>query len=202
MLTQNQQAGVLCPMNLVELAQRIKARRLERRMTLDQLAAKSRLTRSMLSKVENFRVTPSLQALSRIAQCLRIPLSELLEGLDEKGPQLAIIRKNERRAVERDRPNSRIVYHDLAYKRSDKVMAPFILNVPPGEPRKECLAHEGEEFLMVLNGQVTFQYGEQMIAMKAGDCAYFDASVDHRLLNPNDRAAEVLCVLSGGTEVD
>jgi transcriptional regulator with XRE-family HTH domain len=189
-------------MNLVELAQRIKARRLERKMTLDQLAARSKLTRSMLSKVENFRVTPSLQALSRIAHCLRIPLAELLEGLDEKGPQLAVIRKEERRAVERDRPGSKIVYHDLAYKRSDKVMAPFVLSVPPGEPRKECLAHEGEEFLMVLKGEVAFEYGDQMIHLKAGDSAYFEASVEHRLLNPNRHPAEVLCVLSGGGEVD
>jgi len=130
-------------MNLVELAQRIKARRIERMMTLNQMAQRSRLTRSMLSKVQNFRVTPSLEALSRIAQCLRIPLSELLDGLDEKQPQLAHIRKHERLEVERDRPVSKIVYHDLAHKRSDKIMAPIALQVPPGEPRKERLAHEG-----------------------------------------------------------
>ena len=187
-------------MNLVELAQRIKARRIDRKMTLDQMAQRSKLTRSMLSKVENFRVTPSLQALSRIAQCLRIPLSDLLGGLDEKKPQMAIVRKKERQPVERDRPISKIVYHDLAHKRSDKVMAPFVLQVPPGEPRKESLAHEGEEFLMVLSGSVSFQYDGQLHELKAGDCAYFDAAVKHRLLNPNHKTAEVLCVLSGGLD--
>ncbi len=61
---------IACPalnMNLVELAQRIKARRLDRRLTIEDVAAQAGLTRSWLSKVENFRVTPSLPALGKIA---------------------------------------------------------------------------------------------------------------------------------------
>ena len=164
-------------MNLVELAQRIKNRRLKQKVTLEQLAKRADLTRSMLSKVENFRVTPSLEALARIAKGLDVSISELLDGLDKNTPQIVIVRRDERKVVERDRPTSRIVYHDLAHKRHDRAMTPLLLEVPSGIARKELLPHEGEEFLMVVEGSVDLEYDDQQHHLKVGDCAYFDANV-------------------------
>ena len=76
-------------------------------------------------------------------------------------------------------------------------MEPLLLTVPGGTARREALAHEGEEFLMVLSGSVDLDYGTQSERLKAGDCAYFDAHVEHRLINPNKRPARVLCVFGG-----
>ena len=45
-------------MNLVQLAQRIRSVRTDRQLTLEQLAERTGLTKSVLSKFENFRVTP------------------------------------------------------------------------------------------------------------------------------------------------
>lgn len=88
-------------MNLLELAQRIRSKRLQKRLTLAQLAQMADQPESWLSKVENFRLTPSLTALSRIAEALDTTVSQLLEGLDER-PNLSIIRKEEGVIVERD----------------------------------------------------------------------------------------------------
>ncbi len=180
-------------MNLVELAQRIRQFRVQRNLTLEEVAQGSGLTRSWLSKVENFRVTPSLPALGRIAQSLGVSIATLVEGLDQK-PKLVCVRSDDRLLVERDRPNSTIVYESLAHQRSRRAMDPFVLTVPPGVARKEALAHEGEEFLMVLSGKVDFEYGEQHLKLKNGDCLYFDAEEKHRLINPYKREAKVLCV--------
>src|SRR5690625_7040693 len=82
-------------MNLVFLAQRIREIRKKRILTLEQLAERSQLTQSVLSKVENSRVTPSLSALSRIAAALGVTLSELVEGIDEERP-MTVMRHGER----------------------------------------------------------------------------------------------------------
>ena len=82
-------------MNLVELAQRIKQLRVQQNLTLEEVAQGSGLTRSWLSKVENFRVTPSLPALGRIAQSLGVSVATLVEGLDLK-PKLVCVRADER----------------------------------------------------------------------------------------------------------
>jgi transcriptional regulator with XRE-family HTH domain len=149
-------------MNLVELAQRIKAQRLEKKLTLEEWASRVDLKCRTLSKIENFRVTPSLPALGRIAKSLGTTVSKLVSGLDERQPRFVVVRKNEGKRVERDRPSSKIKYTDLAFKRGNKLMAPFLLDVPPGLARKEALPHEGEEFLMVTEGQVRLEYGDDV----------------------------------------
>lgn len=183
-------------MNLVFLAQRIREIRKKRGLTLEQLAERTQLTQSVLSKVENFRVTPSLAALGRISEALGVSLSELVSGIDERR-RLIIVPKGERETVERDRPRSDIVYRSLARSRSAKLMEPLLLEVPPGEPRKEALPHEGEEFIMVVKGVVELEYGKERHRLKTGDCAYLDATERHRLVNPGRAAAEVLCVFAG-----
>jgi len=92
-------------MNLVALAQRIGRMRKERELTLQQVAELSGLTRSMLSKIENFRITLSL---ARIAAALGATTAELLEGLDDK-PKVVVLRKSERMLMQRDYPQSSLV---------------------------------------------------------------------------------------------
>ena len=117
--------------NLVELAQRIKQKRLEQRLTIEQLAASTGLTRSWLSKVENFRVTPSLPALFKIANNLGLTLAELVEGI-EQTPGLCIVRRGEGKQVDRDpSTTNNVVYESLAHDRTARAMEPFLLSIPP-----------------------------------------------------------------------
>jgi transcriptional regulator with XRE-family HTH domain len=179
-------------MNLVELAQRLKTLRLEKRLTLEEVADRTGLTRSWLSKVENFRVTPSLPALGQISRALGIPIDELVRGLDER-PEMVVVRQNERKRIERDH-NTQTTYDSLAYKRVNRRMDPFILTVPPGDVDRDALPHEGEEFLLVLSGQVDFEYNGELYRLENGDSLYFDANVKHRLRNGYKKPAQVLCV--------
>lgn len=183
-------------MNLVELAQRIKSRRLDKRLTLEEVASRTGLTRSWLSKVENFRVTPSLPALGQIAVALETPIAELVGGLEQR-PRLVVVRRDERQAIQRDKPRSHIHYESLAFKRPDRKMDPFMLTVPPDETRRPAMPHEGEEFLLVVAGRVDFEYDGELYKLAAGDSLYFDASAKHRLINGYKKPAEVLCVFFG-----
>ncbi|HWL09433.1 MAG TPA: XRE family transcriptional regulator [Planctomicrobium sp.] len=180
-------------MNLVELAQRIRNLRLDKRMTLEQVASRTGLTRSWLSKVENFRVTPSLSALGEIAAALNVSIAHLVEGLDEK-PEMVLIRKEDRKPVERDKDRSRILYESLAYKRVDRAMDPFLLTIPAEDSSREPMSHEGEEFLMVISGNVDMRFGNETYQLNAGDCMYFDGRTRHCLINPYAGPAQVLCV--------
>ncbi len=181
-------------MNLVELAERIRALRIDQRLTLEEVASRTGLTRSWLSKVENFRVTPSLPALAEIARALGVTTSKLVEGLDEK-PALTIVRSDERKVVQRDQsPENTAVYQSLAHRRKSRSMDPFLITIPPGVAREEAMAHIGEEFLLVESGRVDFEYDGQRFDLEAGDSLYFDASVPHRLINAYQSEAVVLCV--------
>jgi transcriptional regulator with XRE-family HTH domain len=181
-------------MNLVELAQRIRNHRLDRRLTLEEVAVRSGLTRSWLSKVENFRITPSLPALGQIASALSVTVAELVEGLDEK-PKLIKVRKAERKVVERNRSSTNTtIYESLAHKRPNRAMDPFLLTVPAGVARDEALSHGGEEFLIVQQGAINFEFDGEVHSLRNGDSLYFDSHVPHRIINPHKRDAIVMCV--------
>jgi len=180
-------------MNLVELASRIKSARLSRGFTLDRVAEISGLGKGLLSKVENFRVMPSLPTLAKVCEALGLKMSDLLDGLDAK-PRLAIIHKNERKEVERDRDQSNISYFSLAHKRPDRRMDPFELTIPANGGRAQAMLHEGEEFLVVLRGRIKFEFDGKVHALVAGDSAYFDAETPHRVFNDSAHEARILCV--------
>ncbi|QDT17013.1 helix-turn-helix domain-containing protein [Alienimonas californiensis] len=186
-------------MNLVELAQRIRSRRLDRRLTLEEVASRTGQTRSWLSKVENFRITPSLPALAEIAAALDVPLSELFDGLEER-PALVVVRQDERKRIDRDQAEGNAsVYESLAHKRAARSMDPFLVTLPPGTAQEEALPHPGEEFLFVQTGTVRFEYDGETFQLSAGDSLYFDANHPHRIVNPSKDQAVVLCVFNTKT---
>jgi len=181
-------------MNLVELAQRIRNQRLDKRLTLDDVAAKSGLTKSWLSKVENFRITPSLPALAQIASALDVTVAALVAGLDER-PSLVKVGKDERKVIERDKSKTNTtVYESLAHRRPNRSMDPFLLTVPAGVARNEPLTHDGEEFLFVQQGAIEFEFDGTVHPLRKGDSLYFDSHIPHRIINPHKREAIVLCV--------
>ena len=85
-----------------------------------------------MSKVENFRVTPSLPTLVKIAAALDMPMEKLFEGLDDK-TEVSILRKGDFKQVERDAGESTIQYYDLAHKRPNRGMDPFELIIPSSQ---------------------------------------------------------------------
>ena len=180
-------------MNLVELAQRIRAARIAKGLTLDQVSESSGLGKGLLSKVENFRVTPTLPTLAKLCETLGVKLSELVDGLDKK-PKLCVVRRRQRKTIERDGGVSNIVYQSLAHGRASRAMDPFELVVPPRGGRRQAMPHEGEEFLIVLKGRVEFEFDGEVQSLAEGDSLYFDAETDHRLFNVTDKEARVLCV--------
>lgn len=182
-------------MNLTALAQRIRATRLERGLTLEEVAAQAGLTRGWLSKVENFRVTPSLPALDAICQAMAVPLAELFEGLDEH-PPVVILRKQERPQIRRDSPLSELVYEPLAEARPARNMDPFVITVPPTDTRPP-LTHAGEEFVYLLEGAMTLEYGEESHILAPGDTAYFNGETPHRFVCKSTQPARALVVYHG-----
>ena len=73
-------------------------------------------------------------------------------------------------------------------------MSPFVVR-PTGsvadDPHPE---HPGQEFVFVHAGRVELDYGDQTITLGAGDCAYFDASVSHKIRAAGAKPAAVVVV--------
>jgi quercetin dioxygenase-like cupin family protein len=63
-----------------------------------------------------------------------------------------------------------------------KRMQPFLFTARRGEVKEHALSHAGEEFVMVLEGEIRFRVGPTDYHMRPGDSLYFDAREPHGML--------------------
>ena len=75
-------------------------------------------------------------------------------------------------------------------------MEPFLLTVNERAPEETLYSHEGEEFLLILEGSAEILLDNERYTLNAGDAVYLDSSVKHRLLLKENRPIQVLAVVT------
>jgi len=182
------------------ISKNIQTLRKKAKMTLEQLAHQTGLTRSYLSKIERSKKAPPYSTISKIAAALGVDaafiLSEDLVNLGDT--RLSFTRSTERKAIERMGSLSedslyRYTYEAIAFDKPGKNMEPFILE--PAFNQEVMFQHEGEEFIFVLEGKHEFIYDGQKYIMGKGDSVYFDAAAPHSGRSLGKRKAKILLVM-------
>lgn len=181
----------------LDLGRRVRDLRKERNWTLEQAARQAGLARSTLSKIENGQMSPTYDALKKLAVGLEITVPQLFTPpqQDKVNGRMVVTRSGEGQS------HATATYeHDLlAETLTRKKMLPYRARV-----RARCMEefdgwvrHDGEEFLFVLTGVVTL-YTEfyEPIEMKRGDSAYYDATMGHNVISVSPEDATILWVTS------
>jgi transcriptional regulator with XRE-family HTH domain len=163
--------------NESEIGRRIKASRINKRFTLEQLAKQTGFTKGYLSRIEKSEKSPPLSTLGIIARVLGITISFLV-GEEEQQTSFGIVKKGERPLVVRGNALD-YSYEAVAHTFPNKKMEPFILTLPLKPKKKTIHQHEGEELLFVLEGAMKFLLGNREYSLEEGDCIYFDSSLPH-----------------------
>jgi transcriptional regulator with XRE-family HTH domain len=168
---------------LAEVGARLKRLRERRDMTLTALAAKTGISKSTLSRLENGQRKPSLELLLPLAETYHLPLDELVGAPPVGDPRI--------RTSPRTR-NGRLVY-PLTQQAS--AIAVWKVVIPPERERK-LRTHAGYEWLYVLTGEMRLILGEHDITMQPGEVAEFDTRVPHWFGPIADEPVEILSVHS------
>jgi transcriptional regulator with XRE-family HTH domain len=161
-----------------DIGKRVRSLRLQRGLNLQELASLTNLSKSLLSKIENGKVSSPVSTLFVIAKALNTKITYFFSDRDEN-PPIILVRKNERKQFHRVGARFGYTYEALGYKRKEKLMEPFILYVDKDSPKNISFSHPGEELLFMLDGTSEFTYGDQKLIVRKGDCVYFDANVPH-----------------------
>ena len=75
-------------------------------------------------------------------------------------------------------------------------MEPFIIDIQPSEEKNFKLsAHEGEEFIYVMEGEIVINYGKETYVLKAGDSIFYDSIVEHHVHGSSGKSAKILAVV-------
>ena len=169
-------------MNLLELSQTIRRLRLERRLTVEQLAQRSSFSKGFISQVENFRISPSLKALNRIAEALGVELKNLFEH-SGKSAEYSFGTISEGMELQRDNSSEYgMRYLALAGGLSGRKLDPFVVEYRKTASPRDFLAHETEEFFVLMSGEVNFYvYDNNTVRrLTPGETVYLKANVPHR----------------------
>ncbi|NDC54785.1 MAG: XRE family transcriptional regulator [Planctomycetia bacterium] len=176
--------------NLSDLGHRARAARLARRMTLDDVVSRANFTVSWLSKLENGLLTPSLDGLVKLAEVLECGVDDLVAGLAVP-PRYVAVKDGEGRVepADRRRRNGVTVEHRADAWR-DRAMHPVVLQISGPGTRHGPDCHQGERFLLVLDGSLKLEYGDDLLLLAKGDSVYLDAATAHTLM-PATRGSTV-----------
>lgn len=182
-----------------DLGTRVRNLRRRKGWTLDSAAKATGLARSTISKIENDQMSPTYDALIKLAQGFAVDISALF---DPQVPAAANHGGSGRRSITRVGQGQSLttpVYQHLLLCNdlSNKQMTPFRSTVTARrfEDFADWDRHEGEEWLYVLQGAVQlFTEFYEPERLGPGDCAYLDSRMGHRVISVSAEDAVLLWV--------
>ena len=182
----------------LRLGVKIRKLRQERRLTLQDLADLTSLSKPLLSQIENDQVTPPLATLLKIAKGLRVGLHFFFE--DEGDRRKYVLTRGEEGVSSQRRPKSDAAqgyrYRSLAPGIRQKHIEPFLVEFELKEWDNSCFYnHEGEEFLYILAGELEFHYGDEVMRLLPGDSIFYDSAIPHGYLSIGEIRAQAVAVL-------
>jgi len=184
----------------------LKSLRLERGWTLADVARKTKVPVSTLSKVENGKTELTMDRLLCISVALEVNIADLLRSPARK----PAARDRARRSITRLGEGNVVAssYGDYCYHAQDlleKRSAPLIATIRARtlEEFGEYHSHEGEEFLFVLEGELSLHTDTYVpVRLKKGESIYFDSETRHAYVCASEEPCRILLIcIPGGRGV-
>ena len=158
------------------VGQRLRQLRTKRGASLADVSAAAGISVGFLSAIERSQMSASVGTLRRLARYYR---TNILDFFDPTESNTRLVRPAKRKVLDAG-PGVRMEL--LAW--GNTVMEPHLFRVAPQAGSGESYAHEGEEFLFVLRGELQIALADQEYHLKRGDSFYFESATPHRWRNP------------------
>lgn len=160
--------------------------RSKRRLSLAQVAREVGISVGFLSALERSLMSGSVGTLRKLARFYK---TNILEFFDADGTASRRIRPSQRKVLE---AGEGVRMELLAW--GNTVMEPHLFRIAPQAGSGESYAHEGEEFIYVLQGELEIMLAGDKFELKPGDSFYFESATPHHWKNPGRRETCVLWV--------
>ena len=153
-------------------------------LSLADLARRAALAEAALRDFEDGRAVPAVGELLNIANALGVSIGHFFQTrIPDK--RVEVVRAAERWTVKaRSEAGGALNYRyqSLSHGLTEKLMQPFIVEVPPGQDSAlNRSQHEGEEFLFILAGVLEVEIGGERHRLEPGDAIYYDSRQPHTL---------------------
>src|SRR6201994_1474589 len=180
---------------LIQISNRIKDRRREKNITVQELATLANVSKGLISQIENSRTIPSLIVLIDIIKALNIDLNDFFKDIHTKNGHSPILikRKDEYEHFEKEHASGfhyqRILTRFIDHSTVDIV----ILELEPNATRP-LVETDAFEYKYILSGEIEYQFKDENIHLKQGDSMLFDGRIPHTPVNLGHTTASMLVV--------
>ncbi len=167
---------------LEQVGPRLKGLRTQRGMTLTGVSASTGISKSTLSRLETGQRRPTLELLLALSHVYRVPLDDLVGAPEQGDPRLRL---------KPGRVKGRTV---IPLTRQPEGVQAWKIIIPISNATPEPRAHDGDEWIYVLSGQMRFILGDQDLVLGPGEVAAFDTTVPHWFGSTGEASAEILSI--------
>jgi transcriptional regulator with XRE-family HTH domain len=178
----------------LQVGARLKHARLLEGIRIRELAERVGCAESMISKIENGKVAPSLVMLQRLVEALNRDLSSFF-GSDINSPGL-VQRQGERTVTQTDaiRGGSGVSYERLVPLAAGYLLEGNIHRIEPGGEKVDQITHQGETVGYVIEGEVELTIENTIYKLNTGDSFFFKNHLTNRYRNPSKSLTRVIWV--------
>ncbi|MBQ3876877.1 MAG: helix-turn-helix transcriptional regulator [Prevotella sp.] len=182
------------------VGKKIKGLRESKNLTVEEIAERSGLSVEQIRSIETDENLPSLGPLIKVARALGVRLGTFMDDNDALGPVVTRAEDHSESSISFSNgtvdARKHMVYHPLARQKAGREMEPFIVDIQPSEEKEfTSSAHEGEEFIYVMDGEIEIDYGKEKYQLKKGDTIYYDSIVKHHIHGSGGKSARILAVV-------
>jgi transcriptional regulator with XRE-family HTH domain len=169
--------------NLLEVAigREVKVFRTNLGITVSDLAAATKLSPGMLSKIENGLTSPSLSTLQTLSTALGVPVTAFFRRYEERRDAV-FVRAGQGLLIERRGTRAGHQYQLLGHTggvTGRVVVEPYLITLTEESDVFPLFQHAGLEFIHMLEGEVVYRHADRLYALTPGDSLFFDADAPH-----------------------
>ncbi|QXV67530.1 helix-turn-helix transcriptional regulator [Mucilaginibacter achroorhodeus] len=181
---------------LIQISNRIKEKRREKNITVQELATKANVSKGLISQIENSRTIPSLIVLIDIVRALDIDLNVFFKDIrhaDQKFP-LIIKRKSDYERFEKEHAEGFGYQRIFTQSIKNSTVDIVILELEPNAHRP-LVETEAYEYKYIIKGDVEYLFGnDTTYQLNEGDSMLFDGRIPHTPRNIGKGKASMLVI--------
>lgn len=180
----------------MELGEKVKQLRNKKKLTIKQMSELTGLSTGFISQFERGITTIDVAHLNNIAAILDTDITTFFseEAPAAQGQDTDVVIRGYQRPYVQNL--NRSVHFDLSRFPNQLTMAPEFIEIMPSETKETpaTYAHDGEEFIYVLEGILTFYWEGEVTKMYPGDAAHYPSDRQHNWANMSDSVVKILVV--------
>ncbi len=178
----------------LQVGARLRHARLLEGIRIRELAERVGCAESMISKIENGKVAPSLTMLKRLVEALNRDLSSFF-GTDINSPGL-VQKQGERPVSHTDaiRGGKGVSYERLVPFAAGNLLEGNIHCIEPGGEKVDQITHQGETLGYVIEGELELSIEKSTYSLNSGDSFFFKNHLTNRYRNPGATTTRVIWV--------